>query len=144
GYVRALGDLLGTLEQGLLDPADLARLDVPERVAMLARTLAAARTLLDRAGVVEPHRAVRIAVDRLAEGIPSPSLMARAGRFEFAALPARTPPRLGRAAALASGMRAGTGLPWSADRAELIEPLEPALRALERLGSGPAPEVELF
>src|SRR5437763_1411598 len=39
GYAKALGDLLGALTQGLLDPRELSALDVPERVLALARTL---------------------------------------------------------------------------------------------------------
>src|SRR4051812_28908086 len=62
GYARALGDLLGALTQGLLDPRELSTLDVPERVQALARTLRAAQERLDSAGVVEPHRALRFAV----------------------------------------------------------------------------------
>ncbi|MCA1829026.1 MAG: PD-(D/E)XK nuclease family protein [Myxococcales bacterium] len=144
GYARALGDLLATLTQGMLDPADLARLDVPERVATLGRTLVAARALLDKAGVVEAHRAVRIAIDRLEQGLALPPSLARAAEIEFDGILDWTPLRLRLATALASRMRVRIRLPWSADRPELIESLEPALRALERLGAGPAPELELF
>src|SRR5437870_2711504 len=41
GYARALGELLAALTQGLLEPEELLRIDVPERVTALARTLLA-------------------------------------------------------------------------------------------------------
>jgi len=144
GYARALGDLLATLTQGLLDPADLDRLDVPERASELGRTLAAARGLLDRAGLVEPNRAVRIAVDQLAQGMPLPPLLARAAEVEFDGILDWTPLRLRLAAVLASRLRIRIRLPWSADRPDLTEALELTLRTLEGLGGGPAPELELF
>ncbi|TMA23191.1 MAG: hypothetical protein E6J88_13085 [Deltaproteobacteria bacterium] len=123
GYARALGDLLATLTQGLLDPADLARLDVPERASELGRTLAAARGLLDRAGLVEPNRAVRIAVDQLAQGMPLPPLLARAAEVEFDGILDWTPLRLRLAVVLASRLRIRIRLPWSADRPDLTEAL---------------------
>src|SRR5260221_11001751 len=68
GYARALGELLAALTQGLLDPAGLLALDVPERMAALARTLLAARRILDAAGLVEPHRAGQLALESFAAG----------------------------------------------------------------------------
>src|SRR5437773_3236863 len=74
GYAAALGDLLAALTQGLLDPRDLLSLDVPERVLALARTLRAAQERLDAARVVEPHRALRLAVGALENGGALPRL----------------------------------------------------------------------
>lgn len=144
GYVRALLDLSAALTQGLLEPAELLELDVPERVLALARTLAAARRTLDKAGLVAPHRAVRLAVDELERGLPLPPWLARAGELELDAILDWTPLRLRLATALAARMRVRIRLPWSADKPLLTEALEPALRALEKLGAGPAPDVELF
>ena len=142
GYARGLQELLATLTQGLLDPAELLELDVPERVAALVRTLSAARRTLDRAGLVEPHRAVRIAVEEIERGLPLPAWLARAGELELDAILDWTPLRLRLASALSARMRVRIRLPWAPERPQLTEALEPALRALERLGGGPAPEVD--
>src|SRR3954466_7012121 len=52
GYARALGELLGVLSEGLLEPAEIAAFDLPERPAALGRTLVAARQTLEAAGLV--------------------------------------------------------------------------------------------
>src|SRR5438552_2772736 len=51
GYARALADLLD------------AELGASERAVALERTLSAARSILERAGLCEPRRAVRLAVE---------------------------------------------------------------------------------
>src|SRR5205823_3704977 len=61
GYVRALA--------GLMD----AELGDSEKAVALGRTLAAARGILDRAGLCEPQRAVRLAVEALEHGLPLPA-----------------------------------------------------------------------
>jgi len=142
GYAHALGDLLAALTQGLLEPAQLASLPVPPRVEALARTMSAARAMLDAAGLSEPHRALRIAVEQLERGLALPPLLARAAEVEFDAILDWTPLRLRLAAALAARMRVRIRLPWSAGRPELTEALEPTLRAIEGIGDGP--ELELF
>src|SRR5216684_4081436 len=114
GYAHALGDLLAALTQGLLEPA----------------------------GLSEPHRALRIAVEQLERGLALPPLLARAAEVEFDAILDWTPLRLRLAAALAARMRVRIRLPWSAGRPELTEALEPTLRAIEGIGDGP--ELELF
>ncbi len=141
GYARALGDLLSALTQGLLDPAELVALDVPERVAALARTLLAARKLLDAAGLVEPQRAVRLAVEALERKGALPPFLARAGEVQFEGILDWTPLRLRLLAALSARLRVRVRLPWSSGKPELTEALEPTLRAFEKLGDGP--ELEL-
>src|SRR5438067_3192568 len=129
GYVRALGELL-----------ELPGL--PEGAEELGRTLAAARAILDRAGLCEPQRALVHAIDALEHGLPLPAaLFARATAVEFDAILEWTPVRLRLAKALASRLPVRIRLPWSAGRPELTDPLEPTLRALEGAG---AAEVELF
>jgi len=130
GYVRALGELLATLGQAVVSPDELR--DVPERVAALARTLAAALRTLDRAGLAEPHRALRIALESVA--LPLPDEVVLEDLVDW------SPLRLRLAAALAARTRVKVRLPWS--RPELNTALEPALRFFESLGSGP--ELELF
>src|SRR5205085_4091571 len=137
GYIRALSDLQAVLAQGLSEPIDLAaNLDVPERAVALGRTLAAARALLDRAGLVEPHRALRIALDDIRLALP--------GEIEFDNILDWSPLRLRLASALAARARVRVRLPWNPGRGELTEALEPVLRAFEGLGAGPAPELDLY
>src|SRR5205814_6183164 len=143
GYARALGDLLSALTEGLLEPTELAELDVPERPVALARTLIAARTALDRAALADPPRALRLAVEHLERGGALPGDLARAGEVEFEGVLDWTPLRLRLATALAARVRVRIRLPWSAGRPELTEPLEPVLRAIEKLPE-PAPELALF
>ena len=142
GYARALGDLLAALTQGLLDPEELLALEVPERVAALGRTLMGARRLLDQAGLVDPHRAVRLSVEALERKGALPALLARAGEVQFEGILDWTPLRVRLAAALSSRLRVRVLLPWSAGRPELTEALEPVLRAFEKLGDG-GPELSL-
>jgi ATP-dependent helicase/nuclease subunit B len=143
GYARALGDLLAALTEGLLELVELAELDVPERPVALARTLIAARAALDRAALVDPHRALRLAVEHLERGGPLPAELARAAEVEFEGILDWTPLRLRLATALAARLRVRIRLPWSAGRPELTESLEPVLRAIEKLPE-PAPELALF
>src|SRR2546421_345977 len=98
GYARALGDLLAALTEGLLEPVELAELDVPERPVALARTLIAVRAALDRAELVDPHRALRLAVEHLERGGPLPAELARAAEVEFEGVLDWTPLRLRLAA----------------------------------------------
>ena len=137
GYARALGDLLSALTQGLLDPAELLALDLPERVAALARTLLAARKLLDDAGLVEPQRAVRLAVLALERKGALPPFLAAAGEVQFEGILDWTPLRIRLAAALGARLPVRIRLPWSSGKPELTEALEPTLRAFEKLGDGP-------
>ncbi|HYY53473.1 MAG TPA: PD-(D/E)XK nuclease family protein [Myxococcales bacterium] len=143
GYPRALGDLSAALTEGLLDPVELAGLDVPQRPAALARTLLAARAALDRAALVDPHRALRLAVDHLERGGALPAELGRASEIEFEGVLDWTPLRLRLATALAARVRVRIRLPWSTGRPELTESLEPVLRAIEKLPE-PAPELALF
>jgi RecB family exonuclease len=156
GYAAALGDLLAALTGGLLDPGELARSrphpegmspgleqEIPERVAALCRTLAAARQALERAGLVDPHLALRLAIGHLEGGGALPAELAAAGELQFDSVLDWTPLRLRLAAALAVRLRVRIRLPWPSGRPELTEGLEPTLRAIERLPE-PAPELELF
>lgn len=133
GYARALGGLWAVLSQGLLDPEDLARPELPERVAALGRTLSAARALLEHAGLVEPHRALRLALQDLS--LPLPFEVELDGILDW------TPLRQRLAVALAARTRVRIRLPWSPQR-ELTEALEPTLRFFE--GQSAGPELELF
>src|SRR5260221_4140246 len=141
GYARALGELLAALTQGLLDPAGLLALDVPERMAALARTLLAARRILDAAGLAEPHRAVQLALESFAAG-RLPPLLDRITEVQFEGILDWTPLRLRLAQQLSTRLRVRVRLPWSPDKPALTEALEPTLRAFERLGDGP--ELELY
>src|SRR5919201_1811227 len=143
GYPRALGDLSAALTEGLLDPVELADLDVPQRPAALARTLLAARAALDLAALVDPHRALRLAFDHLERGGALPAELGRASEIEFEGVLDWTPLRLRLATALAARVRVRIRLPWSTGRPELTESLEPVLRAIEKLPE-PAPELALF
>ena len=132
GYVRALGELLA------LEPSELSG---SEQAVALGRTLAAARATLERCGLCEPQRALRIAVEALERGLPLPPLLARAAEVEFDAILDWTPPRIRLATALGKRLPVRIRLPWSAGKQELTAPLEPALRAFESIG---AAEVELY
>src|SRR5438067_1643396 len=143
GYAHALGDLLAALTEGLLEPAELAELDVPERPVALARTLLAARAALDRAGLAGPHLALRRAVEHLERGGALPADLARVAEVEFEGVLDWTPLRLRLVTALGARVRVRIRLPWSGDRPELTESLEPVLRAIEKLPE-PAPELAPF
>src|SRR2546428_1866819 len=143
GYARALGDLLAALTEGLLEPEELAALDVGERALALGRTLAAARAALDRVGLADPHRALRLAVEHVERGGALPRELAGAAELEFDGILDWTPLRLKLAKALAARLRVRIRLPWSAGRPDLTDALEPTLRAVEKLAD-PAPELELF
>src|SRR5207253_2295613 len=143
GYARALGDLLPALTEGLLEPEELAALDAGGRAPALGRTLAAARAALDRVGLADPHRALRLAVEHVKHGGALPRDLAGAAELEFDGILDWTPLRLELAKALAARLRVRIRLPWSAGRPDLTEALEPTLRAIEKLAD-PAPELELF
>ncbi|HEY6911800.1 MAG TPA: PD-(D/E)XK nuclease family protein [Myxococcales bacterium] len=143
GYARALGDVSSALTQGLLAPADLLALDVPERVRALGRTLQAAGDALARAGLVDPHRAVRMGLDLLERRRELPGFLAQAAELVFEDILDWTPLRLRLVAALAALVPVRMRLPWSPGRPELTEALEPTLRAVESM-SGAAPELELY
>src|SRR5207302_8289671 len=83
GYARALGHVLAALTQGLLNPADLSTLDVPERVHALGRTLEAARAALRGANLADGHLAVQLPVEHLASGGKLPALAAEASELTF-------------------------------------------------------------
>ncbi len=147
GFARALQDLLAAMTQGLLDPAQLPDLPLPEpsraRVLPLARALVAARAALDKAGLAEPHRAIVIAVQALEGGGALPPLLAAVGELEFDSILDWTPLRVRLVAALAARLRVRVRLPWIAARPELTDALEPALRGFERLAA-PALELDLY
>jgi len=143
GYARALGDLLAALSHGLLDPAELAQLDVPLRVRALGRTLTAARSMLRSAGLADAGLGLLSAVESLERGGPLPVFVEQAPEIEFDGILDWTPLRLRLATALSRRLRVKIGLPFS-DKPELNEALDPTLRALERSGDGPAPEVVLY
>ncbi|HZX94217.1 MAG TPA: hypothetical protein VFE90_06850, partial [Myxococcales bacterium] len=143
GYERALGDLLAALTEGLIHPAELLSLDVPERVRAAGRTLEAAREALRRAGAADPHLALRLAVEQLEARGVLPGFLAGAAELTFDGILDWTPLRLRLVAALAARVPVRVRLPWSPGRPELTEALEPALRALEKLGD-PAPELDLY
>src|SRR2546422_9139200 len=85
GYARALGDLLAALTEGLLEPEELAALDLGGRALALGRTLAAARDALGRVGLADPHRALRLAVGDVERGgaPPRAAAVAAAPVFQF-------------------------------------------------------------
>src|SRR5207302_4377915 len=133
---RAVQDLLSALAQGLLEPSELLRLPLPEaareRVDPLARLLGQVRLALERRGLTDANRALRLAVDSLRQGSPLPAALREAPEVRFEAILDWTPLRVRLAAALAErmgGTRVLVRLPWSADRPDLREALEPALRA---------------
>src|SRR5438128_3653644 len=74
GFARAVQDLLSALAQGLLEPSELLRLPIPEaareRVDPLARLLGQVRLALERRGLTDANRALRLAVDSLRQGSP--------------------------------------------------------------------------
>jgi ATP-dependent helicase/nuclease subunit B len=147
GFARALQDLLAAITQGLLEPAQLLRLPLPDpsrgRILPLAQALVAVRAALDLRGLAEPHRALGLAVQALEAGGALPPLLAGIGELEFDCILDWTPLRVRLVAALAARTRVRVRLPWSAGRADLTDALEPALRAFERLAA-PALELDLF
>jgi len=143
GYARALGDLASALGQGLLSPAELLALDVPERVRGLARTLQAAGEALSRAGLVDAHEALRLGIAFLETKRKLPGFLADASELVFEEILDWTPLRLRLLASLSVLVPVRLRLPWSPGRPELTEALEPTLRAVESL-TGPAPELELY
>jgi ATP-dependent helicase/nuclease subunit B len=143
GYARALGDLLAALAHGLLDPAELSQLDVPPRVRALGATLTAARSMLRAAGLADAGLGLLSAVESIEQGGPLPAFVEQASELELDGILDWTPLRLRLATALSRRLRVKIGLPFS-DKPELNEALEPTLRALEKSGDGPAPEVVLY
>ncbi len=148
GFARAAQDLMSALAQGLIEPAELLRLPLPdaaqERIAPLATLLVRAQKALDRRGLADPNRALRLAVDALAGGGDLPSLVRNAPELTFEAILDWTPLRVRMVASLAARTRVRVRLPWSA-QPDLREAVEPALRAFESLGGAQAaPELELF
>src|SRR5437899_783970 len=148
GFARAAQDLMSALAQGLIEPAELLRLPLPEtareRIVPLATLLVRAQKALDRRGLADPNRALRLAVDALADGGALPPMVRSAPELTFEAILDWTPLRVRMVAALAARMRVRVRLPWSA-QPDLREAVEPALRAFESLGGAQAvPDLELF
>ena len=148
GFARAAQDLMSALAQGLIEPAELLRLPLPEtareRIVPLATLLVRAQKALDRRGLADPNRALRLAVDALADGGALPPMVRNAPELTFDAILDWTPLRVRMVAALAARMRVRVRLPWSA-QPDLREAVEPALRAFESLGGAQAaPDLELF
>jgi ATP-dependent helicase/nuclease subunit B len=148
GFVRAVQDLLAALGQGLLEPAELSRLDLPgdarERLGPLARILLEARLSLERRGLTDPNRALRLGVEAVEDGGALPLVLRGAREVTFDAVLDWTPLRVRMVAALASRLPVRVRLPWSS-APDLREAVEPALRAFEALGGAQAaPELELF
>ena len=147
GFARAVQDLLATLGQGLLEPAELLRLDLPEpareRLAPLAQILALARLALERRGLTDANRALRFGIEAVEDRGPLPALLRGAREVTFDAVLDWTPLRVRMVAALASRLPVRVRLPWSS-APDLREAVEPALRAFEALGGAQAaPELEL-
>ena len=148
GFARAAQDLLAALGQGLLEPSELERLSLPEaareRIAPLATLLVRARHALDRRGLADPNRALRLAIEALAAGGELPASLRSAPEVTFDAIFDWTPLRVRTAAVLAGRLRVRVRLPWSA-QPDLREAVEPTLRAFEALGGDQAaPELELY
>src|SRR6267143_843020 len=148
GFARAAQDLMSALAQGLIEPSELLRLPLPEtareRIVPLATLLLRAQKALDRRGLSDPNRALRLAVEALADGGALPPLVRNAPELTFDAIFDWTPLRVRMVAALAARMRVRVRLPWSA-QPDLREAVEPALRAFESLGGAQAaPDLELF
>src|SRR6266849_582454 len=148
GFARAAQDLLAALAHGLIEPAELLRLPLPEeareRIAPLSTLLVRARHALDRRGLADPNRALRLSIDALAAGGELPAPLRSAPEITFDAIFDWTPLRVRMVAALAARTRVRVRLPWSA-QPDLREAVEPALRAFEALGgTQAAPELELF
>jgi RecB family exonuclease len=144
GYARALGELLAALSHGLLSLEELETLDVPARPRALGRTLLAARSTLARAGLVDSGLGLLRAVEHVERGGALPPLLRDPGELTLEAILDWTPLRLRLVAALSRRMKVRIRLPYASERPELNEALEPVLRALEKLGDGPAPELELY
>src|SRR5256714_6355666 len=148
GFARTAQDLMSALAQGLIEPAELLRLPLPEtareRIAPLAPLLLRAQKALDRRGLAGPNRALRRAVDALADGGALPPLVRGGAELTFDAILDWTPVRVRMGAAQAARMRVRVRRPWSA-QPDLREAVEPALRAFESLGGAhAAPDLELF
>ncbi|HWE24334.1 MAG TPA: hypothetical protein VG496_10390, partial [Myxococcales bacterium] len=148
GFACAVQDLLAALGHGLLEPAELLRLELPdgarERVGPLARVLALARQSLERRGLTDSNRALRLAVEAIEDGGPLPLVLRGVREVTFDAVLDWTPLRVRMATALSGRMRVRVRLPWSTPP-DLREAVEPALRAFEALGGSQAtPELELF
>ena len=161
-FARALEGLLAALAQGLCDPEELfaAAADLPppvrDRTRALSGALIEARTVLRGRGLVDPHRALWTAVESLERAAPLPPSVADFDELVFEQILDWTPLRRRLALALAArlssrpgGGRVRVRLPWSPDRPELTEALEPTLRAFESLGVSTLPgasavEVEPF
>src|SRR5437660_589338 len=120
GFARTAQDLMSALAQGLIEPAELLRLTLPEttreRIAPLATLLLHAQKALDRRGLADPNRALRLAVDALAGGGALPP-MARNGVAEE----------------LASALER-VGIPWRERRGRPALPAPPVQLALRILG----------
>src|SRR5438477_41704 len=118
GFARAAQDLLAALGQGLLEPSELERLSLPEaareRIAPLATLLVRARHALDRRGLADPNRALRLAIEALAAGGELPASLRSAPEVTFDAIFDWTPLRVRTAAVLAGRLRVRVRLPWSA------------------------------
>ncbi|HKC59397.1 MAG TPA: PD-(D/E)XK nuclease family protein [Myxococcales bacterium] len=148
GFARAAQNLLAALAHGLIEPAELLRLPLPEeareRIAPLSTLLVRARHALDRRGLADPNRALRLSIDALAAGGELPAPLRSAPEITFDAIFDWTPLRVRMVAVLAGRLRVRVRLPWSA-QPDLREAVEPALRAFEALGGDQAaPELELF
>src|SRR2546430_8306168 len=90
GFARTAQDLMSALAQGLIEPAELLRLPLPEtareRIAPLATLLLRAQKALDRRGLADPNRALRLAVDTLADGGTLPPLVRNVPELTFDAI----------------------------------------------------------
>src|SRR5256714_4303810 len=148
GSARTAQDRRPGRAEGRREPAELLRLRLPEaareRIAPLATLLLRAQKALDRRGLADPNRAMRLAIDALADGGALPPMVRNAPELTFDAILDWTPLRVRMVAALAARMRVRVRLPWSA-QPDLREAVEPALRAFESLGGAQAaPDLELF
>ncbi|HEY2027934.1 MAG TPA: PD-(D/E)XK nuclease family protein [Myxococcales bacterium] len=139
GYARALGSLLATLSHGEVGPDALDGLG---RARFLGHTLRAAREHLLRIGLCDPGLGLLRAVESIDQGGRLPLLLAEAVELDFDGIFDWTPLRVRMLAALARKLRVRVRLPLLG-KPQLDQAMDPVLRALERLGDGPAPEVLL-
>src|SRR5439155_435395 len=147
GFARAAQDLMSALAQGLIEPAELLRLPLPEtareRIGPLATLLVRAPKAVDRLGLAVPMRALRLAVVAL-RACASPAAQAReVARTCADLIAAGTPPDSiaiaarslagGVAEELASSLER-LGIPWRERRGRPALPAPPIQLALRVLG----------
>src|SRR2546428_424627 len=125
-------------------PAGPALTVLPDAARVEEHLVRPGAPVLDRRGLADPNRALRLSIDALAAGGELPAPLRSAPEITFDAIFDWTPLRVRMVAVLAGRLRVRVRLPWSA-LPDLREAVEPALRAFEALGGDQAaPELELF